>query len=56
MTEPASSFRARMNIGQVLDLLRGDFPGVTISKIRFLEDQGLIKPERTPAGYRGLFG
>ncbi len=41
-----------MNIGQVLDLLRGDFPGVTISKIRFLEDQGLIKPERTPAGYR----
>ena len=41
-----------MNIGQVLDHLRGDFPGVTISKIRFLEDQGLIKPERTPAGYR----
>ena len=41
-----------MNIGQVLDQLRGDFPGVTISKIRFLEDQGLIKPERTPAGYR----
>lgn len=41
-----------MNIGQVLDLLRSDFPGVTISKIRFLEDQGLIKPERTPAGYR----
>lgn len=41
-----------MNIGQVLDQLRGDFPGVTISKIRFLEDQGLIKPERTAAGYR----
>ncbi|HQR26497.1 MAG TPA: MerR family transcriptional regulator [Nocardioides sp.] len=41
-----------MNIGQVLDLLRPDFPGVTIPKIRFLEDKGLIKPERTPAGYR----
>lgn len=44
--------RGRMNIGQVLDLLRPEHPGVTIPKIRFLEDQGLIKPERTPAGYR----
>jgi DNA-binding transcriptional MerR regulator len=43
---------ARMNIGQVLDELRSDFPSVTIPKIRFLEDKGLIKPERTPAGYR----
>ena len=43
---------ARMNIGEVLDRLRPDFPGVTIPKIRFLEDEGLIKPERTPAGYR----
>lgn len=43
---------ARMTIGQVLELLRPDFPGVTITKIRFLEEQGLIKPERTPAGYR----
>ncbi|MBF4163772.1 transcriptional regulator FtsR [Nocardioides acrostichi] len=41
-----------MNIGQVLDLLREDFPGITIPKIRFLEDKGLIKPERTAAGYR----
>lgn len=41
-----------MNIGQVLELLRPDFPGVTVTKIRFLEEQGLIKPERTPAGYR----
>ena len=41
-----------MNIGQVLDELRPDFPTVTIPKIRFLEDKGLIKPERTPAGYR----
>jgi DNA-binding transcriptional MerR regulator len=36
----------------VLEQLRVDFPGVTIPKIRFLEDKGLIKPERTPAGYR----
>lgn len=41
-----------MNIGQVLDLLREDFPGVSIPKIRFLEEKGLISPERTPAGYR----
>ncbi|MDP2775433.1 MAG: MerR family transcriptional regulator [Nocardioides sp.] len=48
----AGSSRARMNIGQVLDELRGDYPGITIPKIRFLEDKGLIRPERTPAGYR----
>jgi DNA-binding transcriptional MerR regulator len=41
-----------MNIGQVLDQLRPDFPAVTIPKIRFLEDKGLIKPERTASGYR----
>ena len=53
MSQPAShSSAARMNIGEVLDRLRPDFPGVTIPKIRFLEDKGLIKPERTPAGYR----
>jgi DNA-binding transcriptional MerR regulator len=44
--------RVRLNIGEVLDRLRPDFPGVTIPKIRFLEDRGLIKPERTPSGYR----
>ena len=48
----AAASRARMNIGEVLDRLRPDFPGITIPKIRFLEDKGLIKPERTPAGYR----
>lgn len=47
-----SAPQPRMNIGQVLDLLRPDFPGVTIPKIRFLESEGLIKPERTPSGYR----
>jgi DNA-binding transcriptional MerR regulator len=48
----AGSRTGRFNIGQVLDQLRADFPGVTISKIRFLENEGLVKPERTPAGYR----
>lgn len=42
-----------LNIGQVLDLLRPDFEGlISISKLRGLEDDGLIKPERTAAGYR----
>jgi len=36
----------------VLERLRGDFPGLNISKIRFLEAEGLIEPERTPSGYR----
>jgi len=36
----------------VLSQLRGDFPGLNISKIRFLEAEGLIEPERTPSGYR----
>ncbi|MCW2854351.1 MAG: regulatory protein MerR, partial [Nocardioides sp.] len=53
---PAGGSRARMNIGQVLDQLRADYPGITIPKIRFLEDKGLIKPERTPAGYRKFSG
>ncbi len=44
--------RGGMSIGSVLDLLRPDFPDVTISKIRFLESEGLIRPERTPSGYR----
>jgi len=41
-----------MSIGAVLDLLRADFPDVTISKIRFLEAEGLVTPERTASGYR----
>jgi DNA-binding transcriptional MerR regulator len=48
----AKAGRVRLNIGEVLDRLRPDFPGVTIPKIRFLEDKGLVKPERTPSGYR----
>ncbi len=40
------------SIGEVLGLLLEEFPNVTISKIRFLESQGLIEPERTASGYR----
>ena len=48
----AQNNRQTMSIGAVLALLRPDFPDVSISKIRFLEDQVLVEPERTPAGYR----
>ncbi|MFD4790852.1 MerR family transcriptional regulator [Streptomyces sp. NPDC058459] len=41
-----------MSIGTVLSVLRDEFPEVTISKIRFLESEGLIEPQRTPSGYR----
>jgi DNA-binding transcriptional MerR regulator len=42
----------QLSIGEVLAQLQREFPDVTISKIRFLESQGLINPERTPSGYR----
>lgn len=52
----ASSSPARgpvlMSIGEVLAHLRGEFPDITISKLRFLEAEGLVEPRRTPAGYR----
>lgn len=51
MTEGA----AHLAIGDVLKLLQFDFPDVTISKIRFLESQGLVNPERTPSGYRRFY-
>lgn len=41
-----------MSIGAVLALLRDEFPEVTLSKIRFLESEGLVEPQRTPSGYR----
>ncbi len=47
--------RAHLSIGEVLSLLQDEFPDVTISKIRFLESQGLIDPERTPSGYRKFY-
>ncbi len=43
------------SIGEVLALLQEEFPDVTISKIRFLEKEGLIDPERTPSGYRKFY-
>lgn len=43
---------SHLSIGEVLSLLQDEFPDVTISKIRFLESQGLLVPERTPSGYR----
>ncbi|MFN6550915.1 MerR family transcriptional regulator [Mycolicibacterium septicum] len=52
MTAPDRPALAGMSIGAVLDLLRGDFPDISISKIRFLEAEGLVTPQRTASGYR----
>lgn len=53
---PAKLFAARQvklfNIGQVLAVLNPTFPDLTPSKLRFLEEQGLVTPQRTPSGYR----
>jgi DNA-binding transcriptional MerR regulator len=49
MSVPA---RAYLSIGEVLSRLRTEFSDITISKIRFLESEGLIEPQRTPSGYR----
>jgi DNA-binding transcriptional MerR regulator len=43
---------ATRSIGQVMAILRTDFPDISISKIRFLEAEGLITPQRAPSGYR----
>ncbi|MYQ52145.1 MULTISPECIES: transcriptional regulator FtsR [unclassified Streptomyces] len=48
----AAADERAMSIGTVLLRLRDEFPEVTISKIRFLETEGLVEPQRTPAGYR----
>jgi DNA-binding transcriptional MerR regulator len=47
--------RSYLSIGDVLSLLREEFPDITISKIRFLESRGLLIPERTPSGYRKFY-
>ncbi len=49
-SEPETA--VELSIGEVLELIQQDFPDVTISKIRFLESQGLIQPGRTASGYR----
>jgi DNA-binding transcriptional MerR regulator len=48
----ATEDTALLSIGAVLGELRDEFPEVTISKIRFLEAEGLVEPQRTPSGYR----
>lgn len=53
MAEPGG--QDYLSIGEVLGILLEEFPDVTISKIRFLESQGLIDPERTPSGYRKFY-
>jgi len=51
VTDPAPEL-ARLGIGKVLAELHEEFPELTISKIRYLESEGLLEPERTAAGYR----
>ena len=52
---PLSRSRDYLSIGEVLETVSQDFPDVSISKIRFLESEGLLEPERTPSGYRKFF-
>ena len=52
---PLSRSRDYLSIGEVLDSVKADFPDVSISKIRFLEAEGLIAPERTASGYRKFY-
>jgi DNA-binding transcriptional MerR regulator len=47
--------RSYQSIGEVLVSVKTEFPDITISKIRFLEAEGLIEPERTPSGYRKFY-
>ena len=47
--------RNYQSIGEVLVNVKTEFPDITISKIRFLESEGLITPERTPSGYRKFY-
>ncbi|HYU93304.1 MAG TPA: MerR family transcriptional regulator [Actinomycetota bacterium] len=47
--------RSYQSIGEVLVSVKTEFPDITISKIRFLESEGLIEPERTPSGYRKFY-
>src|SRR5215467_9660686 len=56
MTTTAQAPPPRLHtIGSVCRRLQADFPDISISKIRYLEDQGLLSPKRTRGGYR-LFG
>ena len=48
----AQAARAYFGIGEVLAQLRDEFPDISVSKIRFLESEGLIQPPRSPSNYR----
>ena len=52
---PLSRTRDYLSIGEVLDSVRDEFPDISISKIRFLEAEGLIQPQRTDSGYRMFY-
>src|SRR5580700_516480 len=52
----AQPARGYLSISEVLAELRADFPDVSVSKIRFLETEGLIAPARSPSGYRRFGG
>jgi DNA-binding transcriptional MerR regulator len=51
-TEPTATQPRLHTIGAVCERLRAEFPDISISKIRYLEDQGLLSPRRTRGGYR----
>ncbi|MDH3193174.1 MAG: MerR family transcriptional regulator, partial [Acidimicrobiia bacterium] len=44
-----------LSIGEVINLLKDDFPEISVSKVRFLENQGLVSPTRSQSGYRQFF-
>jgi DNA-binding transcriptional MerR regulator len=50
-SRPLRAARTR-SIGEVINLLKPDFPDLTVSKLRFLESQGLVQPSRSASGYR----
>ena len=52
MTTTEAATRRLLTIGTVCDRLKAEFPDISISKIRYLEDQGLLTPRRTQSGYR----
>jgi DNA-binding transcriptional MerR regulator len=52
---PLSRTRDYLSIGEVLETIKAEFPDISISKIRFLEAEGLITPERTGSGYRKFY-
>ena len=52
VTEAPTTSRRLLTIGSVCSRLKGEFPDISISKIRYLEDQGLLTLRRTQGGYR----